>query len=404
MKCLDLIRTTFLCLLFQGFANECQAQGKFKIDGTATGLSDGKIYVFLGKKIDSVQVTKGKFQISGELEEPVEFIAVAKHSDQRKLVKGTCATLYIEPASMTLQLNGSDFAAAKLKGSKSQDDVYRYNAITDKIILKYKKEQDHFDAVRKKYNDAAAAKKSQEELEAIKEEDQKARVALEPMYKEYQNASVGFMKENPMSYYSMHLLISNSRFLSYDEAAAFYKTFNPLYKKSVLAKELEADIEKMKKGVAGAQAGTFNTVDINGKPIKLDDFKGKYLLVDFWASWCVPCRKGNPHLLKLYAQYKPKGLEILGVSDDDKDHDKWRKAVEKDGIGVWRHVLRGLQYKEGTYERINIDKDISEGYNIHVLPTKILVDPNGIVVARYDGGEEDDKKMDADLAAIFSGK
>ena len=128
--------------------------------------------------------------------------------------------------------------------------------------------------------------------------------------------------------------------------------------------------------------------DTKGNVISLSSLRGSLVLVDFWASWCVPCRKGNPHLLKLYAEYKPKGLEILGVSDDDKAEDKWKKAVEKDGIGVWKHILRGLQYKEGTYERINIDQDVSEGYNIHSLPTKILVDPNGIIVARNLHGEE----------------
>ncbi|MBD0833379.1 TlpA family protein disulfide reductase, partial [Aestuariibaculum sediminum] len=136
--------------------------------------------------------------------------------------------------------------------------------------------------------------------------------------------------------------------------------------------------------------------------LKLADFKGKYLLIDFWASWCVPCRKGNPHLISLYHKYHSKGLEILGVSDDDRAHDKWKNAVEKDGIGIWHHVLRGLEYKEGTYQRINKDKDISDAYNIHSLPTKILVDPNGVIVGRYGGGGGTDDDMDKDLAEIFN--
>ncbi|WP_343590864.1 redoxin domain-containing protein [Flavobacterium sp.] len=404
MKNLNIIKTALVCLLFQGFANNCEAQGKFKIDGTVTGLADGKIYFMHGKKTDSVQVNKGKFQITGELQDPVEYVAFANTSDQRKMTEKAYVSLFAEASPMILQLNYADLSKSKLKGSKAQDDAYKYNAITDKIRLKYKKELDQFDAIRKKYDDARAAKKSEEVLEAIKYEDNDARGRLEPMYKEYENASFQFMKDNPKSYYSLFLLRMNTRNLKYDEAKAYYDSFNPLYKKGEMAKSLEADIENMKKGVPGAPAGPFNTVDINGNPLKLEDFKGKYLLVDFWASWCVPCRKGNPHLLKLYGEYKPKGLEILGVSDDDRAHDKWRKAVEKDGIGVWKHVLRGYELKEGTYEKINPEKDISEGYNIHVLPTKILVDPNGIIVARYDGGEDDDARMDADLKRIFANK
>lgn len=400
----NLIKTAFICLLIQGFASECKAQGKYKIDGTVTGLSEGKIYVFVGKKIDSVLVTKGKFQITGELESPVENVAVAKISDRRKLDQKIYASFFVEPVTMTAQINYADFSKGKLKGSKTQDDVYRYDAITEKIQSKYKKELDHFAAVRKKYNEAAAAKKSEEVLEAIKYEDNDARDKLEPMNKELEQASLKFMKENPKSYYSLYLFRFAMSKMKYDEAKSLYDSFNSSYKNSELAKELVADIEKMKKGVPGAIAGNFDTKDINGNAIKLADFKGKYLLIDFWASWCVPCRKGNPHLLKLYAEYKPKGLEILGVASDDKHEDKWKNAVEKDGIGVWKHVLRGLQYKEGTYDRINIEQDISDGYNIHVLPTKILVDPNGIIVGRYDGGEDDDKRMDQDLAAIFTSK
>lgn len=404
MKHLNIIKIAILCLLFQGFATECKAQGKYTIDGTVTGLSDGKIYLLVGKKTDSIQVTKGKFKVSGELQNPVEYMAFAKTSDPRKMTEKSYVSFFGEAAPMVLQFNYTDFNIKKLSGSKAQDDSFRYDALTDKIRLKYKKELDHFDAIRKKYDDAAKAKKSEEVLEAIKYEDNDARGKLEPMYKEYEETALKFIKDNPQSYYSMYLLRFYTSKLTYAEAKSYYDSFNPLYKKGELGESLAADIEKMKKGIPGAAAGPFNTKDINGNPLKLEDFKGKYVLIDFWASWCVPCRKGNPHLLKLYAEYKPKGLEILGVSDDDRGEDKWKKAVEKDGIGVWHHVLRGLQYKEGTYDRINVDQDISEGYNIHVLPTKILVDPNGIIVARYDGGEEDDKKMDADLAAIFAKK
>ncbi|RYG08102.1 MAG: TlpA family protein disulfide reductase, partial [Chitinophagaceae bacterium] len=139
-------------------------------------------------------------------------------------------------------------------------------------------------------------------------------------------------------------------------------------------------------------------IDIGGKPLSLADFKGKYVLLDFWASWCVPCREGNPHLKKLYAQYKNKGLEIIGVSDDDSKPYAWKAAVAQDQIGMWKHVLRGLKRVGDTYDRTN---DISENFGIHTLPTKILIDRNGKIVGRYGGGGESDEAMDKKLAEIF---
>jgi thiol-disulfide isomerase/thioredoxin len=147
-------------------------------------------------------------------------------------------------------------------------------------------------------------------------------------------------------------------------------------------------------------AHEFTKQDINGQTLSLASLRGKYVLLDFWASWCGPCRKGNPHLKSLYSKYKDKGLEIVGVSDDDRDLAAWKKAVEQDGIGIWRHVLRGLDMEKRMANQPNPD-DISDYYGIHSLPTKILIDPQGKIIGRYGGGGEDDEAMDKKLASIF---
>ncbi|WP_343590863.1 TlpA disulfide reductase family protein [Flavobacterium sp.] len=403
MKHFGIIKITVLSL-FLCALNEASAQQKFHIDGTITGLTNGKIYTYKKNDVVPIEVKNGKFQFEDEMTEPVANVALMKNSEINYRDQSTFVSFFVEPGNQTLKLNYTDFRKGVLTGSKTQDDNYKYDALIAQITKKYKKEFDKVEALGKKYDDAVAAKKDEKTTEAIKYEINDAKEFLEPAYAEMRTVTLKFIKENPKSYFSMNTLLYYLSGMTYDEAKVYYDSFNPLYKNTESAKYLLAEIEKMKKGIPGAPAGPFNTKDINGNPLKLEDFKGKYVLIDFWASWCVPCRKGNPHLLKLYAEYKPKGLEILGVSDDDRNEDKWKKAVEKDGIGVWRHVLRGLEYKEGTHERINIDQDISEGYNIHSLPTKILVDPNGIIVARYDGGEADDKKMDEDLAKIFKTK
>ncbi|MBO9585316.1 MAG: AhpC/TSA family protein [Flavobacterium sp.] len=401
MKHLSIKRIVILSMMLL-VAFTTAAQQKFHIDGTITGLSNGKIYAYLDKGAQPIEVKNGKFKIESTLTEPVLDLAIAKNTEIDYEDEKSFISLYAEPGKQILKVDYADFRKAKLTGSKTQDENYKYQAILDQIKKKYQKEFDKVDELSKKYTEAAAAKKDEKTTEAIKYEINDAKEFLEPAYAEMTKASLKFIKENPKSYLILNIMVFNLNDMTYDEAKGYYKNINPQYANTEAAKNLLKEIEKMKKGIAGAPAGSFKTKDINGNPLKLEDFRGKYLLIDFWASWCVPCRKGNPHLLKVYAEYKPKGLEILGVAADDDDKDKWKKAVEKDGIGVWRHVLAGVQYKEGTYERINLDQDISEGYNISLLPTKILVDPNGIIVARYDGGEKDDARMDRDLKVIFS--
>jgi thiol-disulfide isomerase/thioredoxin len=130
--------------------------------------------------------------------------------------------------------------------------------------------------------------------------------------------------------------------------------------------------------------------------------KGKYVLIDFWASWCVPCRKSMPHVKELYDRYKDKGLEVIGVSDDDRDTAAWVKAVAKDGTGIWHNVLRGLDWDKLRKNEKN-DKDISDKFGIHSLPTKILIDRNGMIIGRYDKGtEEEAAAMDKKMAEMLN--
>ena len=145
-------------------------------------------------------------------------------------------------------------------------------------------------------------------------------------------------------------------------------------------------------------SNNFNTQDINGNKISLADYKGKYVLLDFWASWCVPCRKGNPHLKELYSKYRDKGFEVIGVSDDDRNPEAWKTAVAKDGL-PWQHVLRGFKIVNGAPDRTN---DINEGFNISTLPTQILIDRTGTIIARYGEDGDAHELLDEKLKSIFN--
>ena len=122
--------------------------------------------------------------------------------------------------------------------------------------------------------------------------------------------------------------------------------------------------------VVGADAYDFEQNDVNGKPVKLSDFKGKYVLIDFWASWCKPCRQENPNVVKAYQAYKDKNFEILGVSLDS-DKNNWLKAIKDDGL-TWTNVsdLKGWK------------NEVGELYAIKAVPTNYLISPEGKIIAK----------------------
>src|SRR6185312_5922417 len=131
----------------------------------------------------------------------------------------------------------------------------------------------------------------------------------------------------------------------------------------------------------GAQMMNFSQADTTGKPVQFADFKGKYVLVDFWASWCGPCRAENPNVLKAYNKYKDKGFTVVGISLDEKG-DKWKKAIRDDHM-PWDELsdLKGWK------------NDVSEYFGIQGIPSNLLVDPSGKIVARDLRGEALDQKL-----------
>jgi thiol-disulfide isomerase/thioredoxin len=366
-------------------------------------METGNLYAINYKdgmqEIDTLKVKNSKFIYERTIEGKVKTIFISTQTE-RRLASDPFIDLYLEPTIMDISLDVSNIKGAKLTGSKSMDDNYRLEDARSKIKEKFSTEFAAFDANREQLSKAT----TEEEKKKLKWKDDDLRSALEPYYEESNKLMKDFIVNNPESYISYTNFMYALKQFSQEEAWAIYDKFPSEFKQGDLSKRIEKEIDDMSKGIPGAMAGNFNTVDINGKPIKLDDFKGQYLLIDFWASWCVPCRKGNPHLLDLYVKYNSKGLEILGVSDDDSNPDAWRKAVEEDGIGVWRHVLRGMKVDRSNGGFKLLDDGISGGYNISTLPTKILINPDGVIVGRYGGGGGTDEDMDKKLAEIFINK
>jgi peroxiredoxin len=135
-------------------------------------------------------------------------------------------------------------------------------------------------------------------------------------------------------------------------------------------------LQNVKKGLPSSKAADFTQPDVNGQPVSLSQFKGKYVLVDFWASWCQPCRKENPNIVKAYNQFKDKNFTILGVSLDQ-NKDAWLKAIQQDGL-TWNHVS-DLKFWNNEAAAL---------YGVQSIPYNVLVDPEGNIIAENLHGQE----------------
>ena len=135
-------------------------------------------------------------------------------------------------------------------------------------------------------------------------------------------------------------------------------------------------LQTVKRSLPSNQASNFTQPDVDGKPVSLSDFKGKYVLVDFWASWCQPCRLDNPNVVKAYNEFKDKNFTILGVSLDQ-NKEAWQKAIQQDGL-TWTHVS-DLKFWENA---------AATQYGVQAIPYNVLVDPQGNIIAENLHGEE----------------
>ncbi len=381
-----------------GFAQ----QTTFNIKGTINWKNSGYLYLSYqdknGKaKTDSSVIVNQTFQFTGEINEPTN--AYLRNSLKiRNMDDANYTSLFIEPGNMKLEITEGDYKNFKLKGSKTQDEAAQLAKLKTSINAELKPHYEAYKVANEEYSKAIKARLPQQEQDKLHKIANDIRNRFEPFNKRLDQIDYTFISKNPNSYLPAYLMIFKVSGLPLDSVELFYTNFSPKVKQSAFGKQIADEIIKLKKGAPGAVATVFASTDIEGKPLSLADFKGKYVLLDFWASWCVPCREGNPHLKKLYAQYKAKGFEIIGISDDDTKPEAWRAAVGQDGIGMWKHILRGLKRTSEGYDRTN---DISGNFGIHTLPTKILIDKEGKIIGRYGGGGESDEAMDKKLAEVL---
>jgi thiol-disulfide isomerase/thioredoxin len=378
-KVLLMMLAAFPALLF------AQTPDNFTIKGKVGSLNAPAraylVYERSGKNItDSTTIVNGEFKFHGNVTEPASGfvvispagLSIADLQKSREVIDAK--DLFIEKANIVLTPADS-VVKADITGSKLNDDNKRLKALTVPFALRAKAIGDEF--------------KTLSDAEQINPNIQDAMQAKYKVIQDEETAALKkFITDNPQSYISLTVIRTLIRSgMSIMATESYYNALSPAVKQTELGKGFGSAINELKVTEIGQPAPLFTQSDTSGNPVSLASFKGKYVLIDFWASWCGPCRQENPHVVRVYNHYKGKNFTILGVSlDKATDKDKWLKAIKDDGL-LWTQVS-DLKYWEN---------EASTLYKVSFIPQNFLIDPTGKIIAKNLKGAE----LDAKLTEIF---
>tara|TARA_B100002049_G_scaffold216066_1_gene181810 strand:+ start:7112 stop:8266 length:1155 start_codon:yes stop_codon:yes gene_type:complete len=343
-------------------SNNVVEEELFQISGTIKNQPDGLIYLEeldvpdgVKPKRDSVELKDGRFSFTGNVEFP-------------KLYSIKTADTVGFPLRFILSNDEITINAVK-------DSLFRAEVSGATVNAEYKNYYDnYFNKIREK------AGSIYEFLDSLNEGGKRelsiAERAIvdekwEKMGKFSDSITRLFVTDNKSSL-AVPLVITD-RYIQYpnpDKAEELYNVLGNEVKESFYGQKLGKAIKGYNAVAVGRQAPPItDQVDLEGNEVGLENYRGKYVLVDFWASWCAPCRKENPNVLKAYNTYHEKGLEILAISLDDK-RDLWQKAIEKDGL-PWKHVsdLKGFK------------NQAAQDYMVSAIPQNFLINPDGEIIA-----------------------
>ncbi|MFY9150679.1 MAG: TlpA disulfide reductase family protein [Prolixibacteraceae bacterium] len=344
----------------------CQsAKNEYSINGSISGVETGKVYLQKlvdgqPQSIDTADVVDGKFVFKGKMEIPD--IRILRLNEQDYF-----AQFFLDNTKINVQAKKDSLRNTKITGSPTQDIFQIY-------IDEMEKLNKDVMALQQKFQSAQSTGNTNEA--------EKARIEYQAMMDNNKVYTKNFVKENSASVVSAYIaLIQLANQVEGDELDSIASKFAPEIAASEYVIKIKEIVAEQKKTAIGVVAPDFTMNDPEGKPVQLSSLRGKVVMIDFWASWCGPCRQENPNVVKLYDQYHSKGFEILGVSLD-RSKDDWINAIKDDNL-KWIHVS-DLQYWQNATARL---------YGVNAIPQTYLLDQDGKIIAKGLRSEELAKKL-----------
>ncbi len=351
--------------------------GTYTLNGKVGSLSaPAKVYLVYngatgGRQVDSTAITNGTFSFTGTLVAPESaYLIINKKGTGINTRAISYISIYLEPATIAV-IGPDSLDNAKVTGGQINADNAKLTVVLAPVTAK-------MEALNKEYE---AASPEQRQSKDFTDALEKKSDSLE---KEQKEIYLTFIKANPNSLISLFALKSCAGSVpDVNEVEPVFNSLSESIRSTKMGIDYATAIAKMKKTAVGAVAPDFTQADTSGKEISLHDFKGKYVLVDFWASWCGPCRAENPNVVKAFNQYKDKGFTVLGVSlDRPGAKEKWLKAIHDDHL-TWTQVSDFSFWKNA----------VAQLYAVQAIPQNFLIGPDGKIVAKNLRGVDLDNKL-----------